>query len=598
MLPEKWHLAARTCNWRVFMTVKENSSAFYAVLAAIFALSMTYVTGYAAEPAKPPFIRVAYFAPSDREPVPGYVERLERVMVEVQRFYREGMKAAGYGPMSYELERDKQNKLVVHVVRAPGKLRDYGRDSSGEVGRIVKESLKEKGLDPKLEMIVIFSNLLEWQGSKAEEIGPYCGGGGNLAGTAWIYDDKLLDPRELGSKKPGGYYGRPCSVGEFNSHYIGGAAHEMGHAFGLPHVCQTKVEKKARGNALMGGGNHSYGNELRGEGNGSFLHDNSALILSRNRYFAGDLPGADDNVKCEFAELGASFNNGKLLITGRITANPPAIGISVYDDWVKKSADYDAIGWLTKTDKDGRFRLEISELRRGRSEMKFRAVHVNGKVSTIRIDYEVDDKDIPDISAFNNHLLLAEAAAAFASKDSEKLNGIAAKTGKTISESQRKIAHLITLLKPQMLRSLSAVPDSEKSVLLSDINLDAEKVGWGRPIRNQVNEKENPWLQVGGKFYESGFYAHAPAKHEINLNRKWKRLQSEFGRQDGHGGSIVFVVIGDGRELFRSETVKDSIEYKLDIDVSSVNKLELVVEDAGDGTNSDWGVWLAPRLER
>jgi hypothetical protein len=39
----------------------------------------------------PPPIRIAYFVPSDRQPIDGYVERLDRVMTEVQQFYRRGM---------------------------------------------------------------------------------------------------------------------------------------------------------------------------------------------------------------------------------------------------------------------------------------------------------------------------------------------------------------------------------------------------------------------------------------------------------------------------------------------------------------------------
>ena len=84
-----------------------------------------------------------------------------------------------------------------------------------------------------------------------------------------MYDDQRLDPRLLSSKAPGGYYGGPCSLGEFNSHYIGGLAHELGHAFGLPHDCQREAERAKRGLSLMGGGNHTYGQEQRGEGPGT-----------------------------------------------------------------------------------------------------------------------------------------------------------------------------------------------------------------------------------------------------------------------------------------------------------------------------------------
>ena len=552
-------------------------------------------------PGKPPVIRVTYFAPSDREPIPGYVERLDRVMREVQRFYREGMKAAGYGPMTFELERDKKGQLVVHVARGPKKLREYGRSSAGAVAQLVREALTAKGLDPKNEMLVIFANLLEWQGDKAIEVGPYCGGGSHLRGTAWVYDDKRLDPRKLSSKEPGGYYHRPCSIGKFNSHYIGGVAHEMGHGFGLPHVCQTKAEKKTRGNALMGSGNHSYGTELRGEGKGSFLSPISALFLSRNRYFAGDLPGARDKATCELKELKADFKEGKLLISGRLAATPAAHGIAAYDDWGNVPADYDAVGWVSRLDKEGRFRFELTELRRGPSQMRFRIAHDSVQVSTIRVDYTVDDKNVPDISTFNHWLLLKEAVAAFSKGEQKKLTELAAKAGQNgdgTSVTQRKIAHLAALLKPAPLRSLADIPDAEKSALLSKVTCKQQKVGWGRPTRDQVIDKTRPWLQVGGRFYESGFYAHANARHAFVLARKWKRLQSDFGLQDGAGGSVVFVVRGDGKELFRSKTVKDHRVRKLDLDVSTVSELELIVEDAGDGPRSDWGVWLAPKLER
>jgi hypothetical protein len=550
---------------------------------------------------KPPVIRVAYFAPADREPIPGYVERLDRVMLEVQRFFREGMESAGYGPLTFEVERDAQKKLVVHVARGPKKLRDYGRNSSGAVAAVVRKSLSDKGLDPKNELVVIFTNLLLWEGKKATEIGPYCGGGGNVAGTAWVYDDKLLDPRKLGSKEPGGYYHRPCSIGKFNSHYIGGVAHEMGHALGLPHVRQTRAEGKTRGNALMGSGNHSYGNQLRGEGKGSFLSPISALFLSRNRYFAGDLPGAHDKATCELKALKAVFEKGTLILSGRVEAAPPVYGIAAYDDWARASADYDAVGWIAKVEKDGTFRVEIAEQRRGPSQMRFRVAHVSGRVSTIRIDYTVNEKDVPDLGAFNDWLPLKEAVAAFAAGDQVKLSGIAARAGKNGADataSQRKIAHLAALLKPKTPLALSDVSGDRKSVLLADMKWKRAKVGWGRPYRNRVIDKNRPWLQVGGQFFESGFYAHAQARYTFELAKKWKRLKSGFGLQDGARGSVVFVVRGDGKELFRSKVIKDHRVRNLDLDISTVNELELVVEDGGDGPGSDWGVWLAPRLER
>src|SRR5438445_701049 len=75
-----------------------------------------------------PALLVAYFVPSDRLAIPGYVERLDGVLTEVQRFYREGMKAAGYGSLTFDLARDKEGKLEVHTIQGKHPMHDYGRE--------------------------------------------------------------------------------------------------------------------------------------------------------------------------------------------------------------------------------------------------------------------------------------------------------------------------------------------------------------------------------------------------------------------------------------------------------------------------------------
>jgi hypothetical protein len=64
------------------------------------------------------------------------------------------------------------------------------------------------------------------------------------------------------------------------------------------------------------------------------------------------------------------------------------------------------------------------------------------------------------------------------------------------------------------------------------------------------------------------------------------------GLARGNAGSVVFVVRGDGEELFRSDTVKDFGEHPVELDVSGVQSLELVAEDGGDGKNSDHACWF------
>jgi hypothetical protein len=61
---------------------------------------------------------------------------------------------------------------------------------------------------------------------------------------------------------------------------------------------------------------------------------------------------------------------------------------------------------------------------------------------------------------------------------------------------------------------------------------------------------------------------------------------------------VVFVIKGDGKELFRSPIVRDHKVREATVDVGEIKLLELLVEDGKDGGNSDWGVWLEPTLKR
>lgn len=79
----------------------------------------------------------------------------------------------------------------------------------------------------------------------------------------------------------------------------------------------------------------------------------------------------------------------------------------------------------------------------------------------------------------------------------------------------------------------------------------------------------------------------------------WKELDARYGLQDGHRGSVVFVILADGKEVFRSPLAKLSSGVKaMKVDVTGIRRLELITEPGDDGKSSDWGLWLEPRLRR
>lgn len=546
-----------------------------------------------------PVLRVAYFIPTDRKPEPDRVARLDRVLTEVQRFYREGMKANGFGPITFELERDAKGSLRIYDVPAKGSMRDYGRNSHGKVAEEVKAALARNGVDMGRETVIIFQLLLDWQDGRAIEIGAYVGGGTAHAGTAWVYDDAKLDPKLLGSKEPGGFYGGPVSIGRFNTHYIGGVAHELGHALTLPHERERDRDRPRRGNSLMGAGNHTYGQELRGEGPGSFLTPASALALSVHPLFTGKkLPSVP--LTCRLAKINAKAEKGRINLTGQLVGGVKSVGLIAYADPRDTPGDYDAHGWPCSVDSEGRFQVALEDLRPVEYDLHLRALAQSGDTKYFNLSFRVNRDGIADVSGIQELAVLAEAHAALAARDAKRLEQILAEAKSMSPGLTKKIEHLGRLLNPGKPIDPVTIKADAREVRLSDLRLEHETTGWGAALRNQVLPEGDGsvLLQVGGEFFDSGLYAHAPARHVVKTAGAWKTLSTKYGLQDGHAGSVVFVVKGDGKELFRSRTVRDHKAQTALVNIAGIQVLELLVEDAGDGGTNDWGVWLDPRLTR
>lgn len=124
--------------------------------------------------------------------------------------------------------------------------------------------------------------------------------------------------------------------------------------------------------------------------------------------------------------------------------------------------------------------------------------------------------------------------------------------------------------------------------------------GWGEPKMDR--SVTDDVLAVAGTTYKSGIGVHAESRVVFATNKGFKRFSAKAALPDylisRSQGSVVFKVIGDGRELWRSSRITAGIPPEsVNLDISRFDRITLEADDAGDGITSDHALWLEPRFE-
>lgn len=163
-------------------------------------------------------------------------------------------------------------------------------------------------------------------------------------------------------------------------------------------------------------------------------------------------------------------------------------------------------------------------------------------------------------------------------------------------EARRQLRILRAVIEPVSPVALAQVAGDR--AFLSDVIWIDAKVGWGKPARNHYwfdeQVQDAVFLKLDGKVFEKGLFAHAPSRYAFALDARWKTLSATIGLRDGAlaEGSVVFIVRGDGRELYRSPIMRPGASRPVEVDISGVQELELLTE-GGEGHNHHaWSIWV------
>lgn len=346
----------------------------------------------------------------------------------------------------------------------------------------------------------------------------------------------------------------------------------------------------------MGSGNRTYGDERRNEGKGTFLTLAHALRLASHPQFTKSIKGIAVTPKGEFSDLSiVARNDGKsFTVQGRADCQPPVYVVIGYLD-PEGGGDYDSRTVTAVPDREGRFELECNAVVPGRSaSLRLVACHVNGSTTKRTFPYSVEPSGRVDVRAARALLALdpfldrLHVAGPAAAKQQIPADEWAVRLAAAVLEGRSDRRKTID---PQ-----ATNPDVTSLPLSQAVPVTAQ-VGWRQPAYDNLPQRD-ALIEAAGQLYETGIYAHAPAVHAYAVGGKWRRLRGACGLPSRRGGSVVFVILSDGREVFRSPRLQPGRIVSYDVDLTDVTSLELRTENAGDGNNGDWGIWLAPMLSR
>jgi alpha-galactosidase len=141
---------------------------------------------------------------------------------------------------------------------------------------------------------------------------------------------------------------------------------------------------------------------------------------------------------------------------------------------------------------------------------------------------------------------------------------------------------------------------SAETVWLDELNLANATQGWGDPQKNKAVGGST--LTIAGKSFAHGFGTHAESTLRVNLDGGAQKFSASVGVDDEvskqAAASVEFIVIGDGKTLWRSGVMRAGDAAKdCAVDLDGVKSLVLQVSDADDGINYDHADWADAKFE-
>lgn len=138
-----------------------------------------------------------------------------------------------------------------------------------------------------------------------------------------------------------------------------------------------------------------------------------------------------------------------------------------------------------------------------------------------------------------------------------------------------------------------------QTVWLDELDLSAATQGYGTPRKNRSLDGKK--MTINGETFDHGFGTHAVSSLVLLLDGKATSFSAKVGMDDevtDNQSAAEFVVIGDGKRLWTSGVMRLKTPAKTCfVQLDGVKKLELLVEDGGNGNYYDHADWADAKFE-
>ncbi len=540
-------------------------------------------------------VKVVYFHGNDQAPLANWEERLTRVLDDISDFYGEEFHKYGIDIKGVPFEKNN-GKYVFHVVQGDLSARSYNIQS----GLVIQREISQKAagrIDFSKDHVLIINGLCYKRDDGIYVFhSPYHGMGSFINGVCHAADCELLDSKLLKDTVQRMKFSemmvelKECGVAEFNSWYIGGIAHEMGHIFSLPHDYGHPGEIDDTHISLTGqyGSRHFRDYLWKGKPSSVFTTAGILQLISHPVFSQFD-KSRGYNLDFGLSEIQFDKDETGVLLKTKLRTKDSPYGIVALMRPVNVS-EYFNRSFSNIIQETDSVNLELGKLAAGNYFLQVFFLFPSGASRWFNDIMVYVDGD-------GNAEMLHTSAKS--SVNIQKLYEKLEKQEKTL-EIQTKLEILNGILKPAT--PIDPATCQDKKLYLSDAKWEKAVVGWEQPARNYFTcEAEYKFfLELQGKLYSKGLYAHSPSSYVFNLDKNWKTFSVVIGLRDyAHSqGSAKFTIIGDGKVLYQSKALWESQQETINMNITNIKTLELKADGTEGHNHNSWAIWVNPVVEK